>query len=276
MTGWAVEVRCPPDLMDTVGSWLVSQTGAGVEERTDGALASFAPDPESLAALERNLMAQFGDRCIVTAHPQEPVDWRTRWREGLGPRQVGRITILPSWDTSRPAPGTIPLVIDPEMAFGSGEHGSTRGALFLADRAVQPGSTMLDVGSGSGIVAITAALLGARRAIGIECDAEAIPVATQNAVRNKVGDRVSFLHGDAAILTPLLGPADLIVSNILRSVNTTLVAPLRAALSAKGVLIFAGMETDERSLFLPVLHQAGLQVHDETVDEGWWAVAACP
>jgi len=105
-------------------------------------------------------------------------------------------------------------------------------------------------------------------------DAEANEIAARNAERNGVADRVTFLEGDAADLAPLLGPCELLVSNILRSVNTRLLPAIAAALVPGGLAVFAGMEEPEAELFRPAFADAGFTPVDETVDAGWWAVAA--
>jgi len=165
-------------------------------------------------------------------------------------------------------------VLDPESAFGSGEHGSTRAALTLLERHLRRGDRVLDLGSGSGILAIAAVKLGAARAVGIENDPEASPVARRNADRNGVGDAVEFLDGDAGDLAPLLGPADLLLSNILRTVNTALLPAIVSALRPGGLAVFSGMECAEAELFRPALATAGLSACDEVEDAGWWAIAA--
>jgi ribosomal protein L11 methyltransferase len=271
MTWWAIDVRTTPERRDRVGAWLVARTGHAVEERDDGTLVTFAEDEAAAERLEAALAAEAP---VETARRAvEPVDWGVRWREGLGPRRIGRLTLTPSWTA---APGLTPpvVVLDPETAFGSGEHGSTRSALALLERHLAPGNQVLDLGSGSGIIAIAAVVLGAGRATGVELDAEANVVAVRNAERNGVADRVSFLEGDAADLAPLLGPCDLVVSNILRSVNTRLLPAIRAALRPGGLGVFAGMEAPEAEVFRPVLVRAGFTPVDEVVDAGWWAVAA--
>jgi ribosomal protein L11 methyltransferase len=166
------------------------------------------------------------------------------------------------------------VVLDPETAFGSGEHGSTRAALTLLERLIRPGDRVLDLGSGSGILSIAALKLGAARAIGVESDPEANEVALRNARRNEVDARVEFLDGDAGDLAPLAGPADLVLSNILRTVNTALLPAVLGSLRRGGIAIFAGMEVAEAPLFRPPLAASGLIPEDETVDAGWWAVAA--
>jgi ribosomal protein L11 methyltransferase len=190
----------------------------------------------------------------------------------LGARSFGRLTVTPSW--APPPTGVGPVVVlDPETAFGSGEHGSTRVALELLERSVRPGDYVLDLGSGSGILAIAAVKLGASRAVGIEQDVDANLVAARNAERNDVAGTVAFLHGDAADLAPLLGPADLVLSNILRLVNTALLPEIGSALRRGGVAIFSGMEVAEAALFVPPLEAAGFTVEDELTDTGWWGVA---
>jgi ribosomal protein L11 methylase PrmA len=99
-------------------------------------------------------------------------------------------------------------------------------------------------------------------------------VAWRNAGRNSVGDAVEFLDGDAGDLAPLLGPADLLLSNILRSVNTALLPAIVSALRPGGLAIFSGMECPEARIFRPVLAAAGLAACDEAEDGDWWAVAA--
>jgi len=273
MSWWAIDVRPDPSRREWVGAWLVTRTGQAVEERDDGTLVTFAEDERAADALVAALAAE-GEAPVATSRrPLQPVDWTTRWRDGLGPRHFGRLLVVPSWIELPPGDGPA-VVLDPESAFGSGEHGSTRGALTLLERHLRPGDRVLDLGSGSGILAIAAAKLGAASAVGIENDAEANPVAWRNAERNGVTASVDFLEGDAGDLAPLLGPADLLLSNILRLVNTALLPAIVAALRPGGLAIFSGMEELEAPLFRPVLETGGLAVRDEVTDTGWWAVAA--
>jgi ribosomal protein L11 methyltransferase len=273
MTWWAIDVRTTPAERERLGAWLVARTGQAVEERDDGTLVTFAPDESSADELVADLARQAASSAETSRRPIEPVDWSTRWRDGLGPRSFGRLTVAPSWVP--PAGASEPIVVlDPETAFGSGEHGSTRVALALLERLVHPGDFVLDLGTGSGILAIAAVKLGAARAIGVEQDPDANPVAARNAERNGVRARIELLEGDAGDLAPLLGPADLVLSNILRAVNTALLPAIGKALRPGGLAIFAGMEVVEAPLFVPPLEAAGFTVLDEQTDTGWWGVAA--
>jgi ribosomal protein L11 methyltransferase len=273
MTWWAIDVRTDPSRREWVGAWLVARTGQAVEERDDGTLVTFAEDERAADALVAALAAA-GDVPVESARRRlEAVDWTTRWRDGLGPRTFGRLTVVPSWIEALRSDGPT-VVLDPESAFGSGEHGSTRAALALLERHLRPGDRVLDLGSGSGILAIAAVKLGAAAAVGIENDPEAGPVALRNAERNGVTDAVQILEGDAGDLAPLLGPADLLLSNILRTVNTALLPAIVSALRPGGLAIFSGMETMEAAAFRPVLAASGLVERDQVTDAGWWAVAA--
>jgi ribosomal protein L11 methyltransferase len=274
MSWWAIDVRTAAAERDQVGAWLVSRTGQAVEERDDGTLVAFAPDEEAAERLIAELNRRTGSPLETRSHSLEPADWTTEWRSGLGARRVGRLKLVPSWVAEGAEPDELTVVLDPETAFGSGEHGSTRAALRLMDRLLLPGDRVLDLGSGSGILAIAAIKLGATSAIGIEVDPEASPVALRNADRNGVADQVEFLEGDAAALAPLAGPAELLVSNILRTVNTDLLPAIVASLSPGGIAIFSGMEEPEAEEFRRSLGDAGFIPFEESLDAGWWAVAA--
>ena len=274
MTWWAIDVRTSDGQRDSVGAWLVARTGQAVEERDDGTLVAFAPDEEAVAALVEELGREVDAPIVIEPRRVESTDWSTRWREGLGPRKLGRLTIIPSWLPEASAPDPLTIVLDPETAFGSGEHGSTRAALTLLSRLLRPGDRVIDLGSGSGILAISAIKLGAARAIGVAIDPEANEVASRNAARNSVSDRVEFLEGDAATLVRLVGPADLLLSNILRAVNTALLPVIVNALRPGGSAIFSGMEQPEAEEFRRILTDAGFRLEQETLDAGWWGVAA--
>lgn len=270
MSWWAIEVGPGSADRDLVGHALATLTGHAVEERPGGTLVGYLADEGSGGRIAAGLRERFGEVAVLV-RAVEVVDWTERWKEGLEIRRVGGLEIGPSW-LLEPGPGRV--VIDPEMAFGTGEHGSTRGALILLARHLTPGVSVLDLGCGSGILAIAAVKLGARHAIGIEIDAEAIPVAEANLRRNQAAGAVRILAGDAAPLAPLAGPAGLVVSNILRHANVALLEPIRRSLEPGGVAVFAGMEVEEAALFRAPLAGAGFEVVDETIDTGWWSVAA--
>jgi ribosomal protein L11 methyltransferase len=274
MSWCALDILATPPERSKVATWLVQRTGQSVVEQEDGSLLGVAPE-EHAGSLLLELQGAFGPAVLATARLLPEQDWSRLWRDGLGPRRIGRLLVTPSWAVP-PAAETPTVVIDPQTAFGTGEHGSTRSALCLLDRFIQPGMRIVDLGSGSGILAISAIKLGARRALGVDLDPEAEPIARENAERNQVADQVGFFTGDAATLGALLGPAELVLSNILRNQNESLLPVIGSMLVSGGVAVFAGMEQTERDRFLAALAQHGFRVLDETLDQGWWGVAASP
>jgi len=275
MGWWAVDVTpSAPTTGEALAAWLVARTGQAIEERDDGTLVTFAEDEVAARALVEAMAGSADPAATARVRPLEVVDWTTRWRDGIAPRRFGRLIVAPSWLDAGAGANDVVVVIDPEMAFGTGEHGSTRAALALMARHIAPGHAVLDLGSGSGILSIAAVRLGASRATGIEIDDEANVVASRNAELNGVTASCTFLDGDAALLAPLLGPVDLLLSNILRTVNVTLLPAIRDALAPGGLAIFSGMEEGEAPLFRPVLTSAGFAIVDEVLDAAWWAVAA--
>lgn len=272
MSWWALRVTPRAPQRETVAAWLVLTSGQAVEEREDGSLVAVLGSEELLEATRQGLEAKFGS-LPIEQHQVADVDWGTAWREGLAARSFGRLVVAPTWVDHDPAAGKVVVRLDPEMAFGSGEHGSTRVALALLVRHLRPGQRVLDLGTGSGILAIAARRLGASWAAGIDIDEESLPVAIRNAERNEVPD-IGFIAGDAANLAPLLGPVDVVVANILRLINEALLPEIIAALAPGGLALFSGMEATEAPQFLPRLQEAGMTVVDEVTDEGWWGVGA--
>ena len=134
-------------------------------------------------------------------------------------------------DAGPPPPGFVPfspaeveqsIIIEPGMAFGTGEHATTRGVIRLLQSVIRPGDRVADLGSGSAVLAIAAAKLGARYVAAIELDHDAIENAEQNVARNNVADRVSVIEGDAATLLPLVAPVRSLMSAIAPIMRTGL------------------------------------------------------
>jgi ribosomal protein L11 methyltransferase len=273
MSWISLQVAAPAERREALGAWLVAHTGQAVEERADGTLMAFAATAADADRLEQALRGEWGTSLTRAEMPE--VNWVERWKDGIPSRRFGRLVVTPSW-LADPAHVGPQVIIDPETAFGTGEHGSTRVALALLERHVQPGDRMLDLGSGSGILSIAAVKLGARRAVGIEVDEDANEVAELNATRNGVADRVEFLFGDAAQLAPVVGPAEILCSNILRLVNVALLPEIRASLVPGGIAIFSGMEHTEAPAFRAALAAQRYTEIDEEIDAGWWGVAARP
>ena len=200
------------------------------------------------------------------------VDWSVKWRDGVCAHTVGALEIAPPWlATGRDPSRTI--VIEPAMAFGTGDHATTRGVLHLMQSVVRPGDAVADLGCGSAVLAIAAARLGARRVAAIELDPDAIANAEANVVRNGVGDRVAVLEGDASVLLPLVAPVRVVLANIISSVIESLLPAIRDSLSDAGVAIFSGMLMTERITMRAVFRAGGWDELAEHAEGEWWTVS---
>jgi ribosomal protein L11 methyltransferase len=277
---WMVlTVRVPAaDVEDDLAEALLALGGAAVEEEVDLLTTYLLPpeDPDAFAREAYDILCAAAGvaKLDVIWRWQADEDWARSWRRGLQPRRVGeRLIVAPSWTRPEPGPDDVVVVIDPEMAFGTGEHATTRLTLALLERALRPGDRVLDVGTGSGILAIAAAHLGAGEVVAVESDPDAEENARQNLVRNGVAHRVHFERGvvDAAYLAGA-GRWDGIVANVLSGVLRPLLPALRDALRPDGRLILCGILEEESAGMLESAAGAGLVPEAELAEEGWWAV----
>jgi ribosomal protein L11 methyltransferase len=248
---------------------LFAHGAAGVHEDGPALVTFFAEGGVDRAALQQSLArADVGARVEITS--VEDPDWSHRWRDGISAHAVGRLTVAPPWLAGASDPATT-IVIDPGMAFGTGEHESTRGALRLLCGIVRPGDTVADLGAGSGVLSIAAAKLGAARAIAIEIDGDAIANAEANVRRNGVADRVHVIQGDAAALLPLVAPVRIVLANIVSSVLLDLLPVMAKALADDGRAVLGGMLVDERAVMVDALAVAGWSVVEDDIEAGWWS-----
>jgi ribosomal protein L11 methyltransferase len=253
------------DQRGAVVDTLVSFGSTGIQDEGPS-LLTYLPQDTDVAALRLAL----GEARVQISDFDERAS-EIEWHGTVAAHTVGGITVTPPWLTA-PADG-IRIAIDPGMAFGTGEHETTRGVLALMQRVIRPGDTVADLGAGSAVLAIAAAALGAARVVAIEMDPDAIGNAEENVARNGVGDRVHVMLGDAGVLLPLLAPVRLVLANIISSVLIELLPAIGAALSADGDAVLSGMLTAERTHMLAVLKEGGWEVTGEIADGEWWSVA---
>jgi ribosomal protein L11 methyltransferase len=272
-----------PDLLAIAAEELLAAGGASVVEE-EGSVTTFLPpppDPErAVAELHARLFAQFplGAELRVEMRWQADEDWALTWKRGLRPRRItDRLVVKPTWTEWERQSGELVIDIDPQMAFGTGEHASTRGSLRLLDAAVRPGDRVLDVGSGSAILAIAAAGLGAGEVVAVEYDPDANINARDNLRQNGVEEKVQIIEAMAdAELIGELGRFDLVLANILSSVIRPLLPAFRTALPHDGRLIVSGiLQTEQREVVTDAL-RAGLRVEREDREEEWWSALLVP
>jgi ribosomal protein L11 methyltransferase len=199
-------------------------------------------------------------------------DWARRSQEHLGPVTVGRITVAPPWHlaprTLPPAPRTIHLVIAPSTGFGTGHHASTRLCLHLLQRFDLNGRSVLDVGTGSGILAIAAARLGARRVVGIDIDEDALRAARENLTLNPEATGVELRAAD--LTDPSLEPAEVVVANLTGAALVRTASRLMSLTETGGVTIVSGFLEEEASAVRQAFGDAA--AISETVEDGWMSI----
>jgi len=255
---WSVTVDADAAQADDLAAALFDEGASGVEVR-DGQEAPM-PGARQPAPGRALLVAWFADRAAASeaagarggALSEVPdQDWGEAWRKGLGPLRIGRVFVRPSWVEARPPADAVEVVLDPGMAFGTGSHPTTSLCLAaLSDLlAARPGASVLDVGTGSGILAIAARKLGAGRVAGNDDDPVAVRVARENAAAN--GAEVDLTEAPLALVP---GAFDVVVANILANTLVELAGDVAARLAPGGVAILSGIlgpqEDEVRAAYL--------------------------
>lgn len=265
-SGWT-EVRVRTDKRAEVVAALFGIGAEGVEERDSEVVTHFRHLDRS-TALQTLRAADSAASVEFAATPN--VDWSSEWRSRLRARRVGRLVITPPW-LAEDFSAEDRVVIEPGMAFGTGDHETTRGVLELMQRVVRAGDVVADLGAGSAVLAIAAAKLGARLAIAIEMDPDAIGNAELNVATNDVADRCTVLQGDAAALLPLVAPVRVILANILAVTVIDLLPAMANALEHEGSAIVSGILLAEREEVERAARGSGLRVLDTIEDGVWWS-----
>ena len=208
----------------------------------------------------------------LQVHRLADADWAEAWKAHYRPIRIGeRLLISPSWSEPETAPGDKTIWLDPGMAFGTGTHPSTQLILLLLERTLRPGISVLDVGTGSGILAIAALKLGAASVYATDIDADAITIARKNAEINQVADKLTLAVGSI----PDSGTFPLICANILADVLAELLLRqgLAARLAREGVMLLSGIIVPRRHLVDLALAARSLEVIDTVQDGDWVALA---
>jgi ribosomal protein L11 methyltransferase len=220
----------------------------------------------------------FGLRPIGELHTRlvDETDWADAWKAYFPVLRVGRrLVIRPTWRRHRAAPDDVVLALDPGMAFGTGLHPTTRlclaGVEALADRGVLDGARALDVGCGSGILAIAAIRLGAAEALGVDTDPIAVEATLANAGRNRTGRRIRAREGSLPSGEPAF---DVVLANLIAGVLVPLAAPLAAELRPGGSLVASGIFIDREGEVAAAFEAAGLRVRQRTAEGDWVALEA--
>jgi ribosomal protein L11 methyltransferase len=232
------------------------------------------PEDEAAApaveATERALwhLQAFGLRPVgeLRVRSVDDVDWTEAWKAGYAPQRIGRVVIVPSWLSEPIGPDEVELRLDPGMAFGTGLHPSTRGCLMLLQQVSPMPAAILDVGSGSGILALAALRLGAERAVCLDTDPLAVAATLANAAANGLAPRVVAHQGT---LEAPDATYHLILANLVASTLIELAGSLAAHAKPGGMLVAGGIIEGHADEVLAALTNAGF-APSERIDEGEW------
>ncbi|MFN3199843.1 MAG: 50S ribosomal protein L11 methyltransferase [Bradymonadia bacterium] len=283
MSWWRLSVNVPMEQGETL-SWLIAeQADVAVEIQDESTMvksavtetgkvrlviSSATPPDDDLRWVVEGWLQRFGiTDGDLTVERREDEDWRTGWRAWFTGRQISaRIAVRPPWEPEATQPGVHDLIIEPGMAFGTGTHETTRGALKLLDEMLGARTdhpTLLDVGSGSGLLAFAAWRLGARP-VGVEIDPVAVENARHNRGLNGADDAVELHVGSAADVEGLF---DIVVVNIIAPVLIEIADQVKQRVA--GDLILSGMLAHEREQVLAAYPEFTVL---EAREEGQWSV----
>lgn len=209
---------------------------------------------------------------IVTVTKVNEEDWENNWKKYYKPAKVGdRIVIKPVWEEYEGEEGDIIVELDPGMAFGTGTHETTRMCIKALEKYVSKDSTVFDIGTGSGILAIVAAKLQAAKVIGVDLDPVAVKSAQENVKLNKL-DNIEILHGN--LLDVVEGKADIVVANIIADIILILMDDVKKCINKGGWFISSGILKDRKEEVAEKLTGAGFEVAEANVEGEWACIVA--
>ena len=200
-------------------------------------------------------------------------DWAENWKKAFKPIRLGsHMVVKPGWADCELQPGDKLIEIDPGMAFGTGTHETTGMCVELVEKYVTPGVDAIDVGTGTGILAIAAAHMGAKDVLAIDIDRVAVRVAEENVRINGFEATIRCAAGD--LLESVDAQADVVIANIIADVIVMMAAPVKAHIRDGGVFICSGISSERRQDVLDALDAAGYELLDARERGGWCAMAA--
>ena len=268
-----IALRITPDSnRDGVIAALFESGSQGVHE--DGSIVVTHFPADARIADIRDAVAEADPHAAIAIAEAADTDY-SQWRASVSAHQVGDLIITPPWLAAEYDPRKS-IIVDPAMAFGTGEHPTTRGSIRLMHGVVRPGDVVADLGAGSAVLSIAAVRLGAARVAAVEIDHDSIGNAEQNVSANGVSDQVEIIEGDATILLPLLAPVRLVLANIISSVLLEMLPAIKNALSAGGQAILSGILTEERDAMVAALRSRRWTIEREDTEDLWWSVQIAP
>lgn len=213
-------------------------------------------------------------RLYVESKLVDDEDWKDNWKEYFKPARVtDRIVIKPSWeDYAKEKVDDLIIEIDPGMAFGTGTHATTSLCLKLLEKHLKKGDAVLDVGCGSGILAIASALLGAEKTLGIEIDPIAVAISKENVDLNKLVQKIEIQEGDLTKGIDFKG--DMVVANLMADLVIMLSEDVAKHLKQEGIYISSGILIEKQAQVVEKISRSGFEIIEILEQDGWCAIAA--
>jgi ribosomal protein L11 methyltransferase len=230
--------------------------------------------PEAVDATERALwhLQAFGLRPVgqLRVRAVDDAGWTDAWKRHYVPQRIGRVVIVPSWVEHEAGPDDVVIILDPGMAFGTGLHPTTRACLELLQEMKPMPARLIDVGCGSGVLALAGLRLGAGWAVGCDTDPIAVDAARANAERNGLGERLEVRQGSLPEIAVERFP--LVLANLVAALLVELAPRLAAHLSPGGTLVAGGIISGRADEIVGALRDAGLDLVEKRDDGEWVAL----
>jgi ribosomal protein L11 methyltransferase len=287
-----IRVEIHPHLLDAVANFLIEQGSPGVsQEKVSGSpgrkrerLVAYFPGRLPIGPIRKKIRAYVSQLCrphrsSFTLNQRRIVDpgWGEAWKEYFKPLRVSpHLVVKPPWEHYRPKEKDLVIEIDPGMAFGTGSHPTTRMCLQVLEEVMRngrPAHSVLDVGTGSGILAIAARKMGARHIVAVDIDPVAIQGARENAALNKVSAGIHFRTGS---LEGIRATFDLVLANLLPQELLGLIPALARRVSARGAVIVSGFLGRQKKEIAKAMEKERLEIQAARTFQGWHSFVLRP
>ncbi len=291
-----VSLRVQPEACDDVSDLLQQLTGSGVT--IEPPIEALGPDegyildekepltlrgylyggvsPSARSSIRRGIVgAGYGPSIAGSLHWRtiREEDWATAWKEHYHVEHAGKIAIRPAWREYTPKKGELVVTLDPGMAFGTGQHATTRMALVALQELITPDAHVLDLGAGSGVLAIAAIGLGARYAIAVDTEIQAYEACISNAALNDMEEKIRSVHGSLDDVAAD-GPYDLVLANINAATVTRLAQGMHDVLKPGCCVVAGGIIEEREPAPVAALEAAGFTI-EKRLQEGDWRCLIC-
>ncbi len=245
-------------------------------DKTRASVSVFLTPDKSIAEHKAFLTERFSALQIpvsITVDTMREEDWAENWKQYYHPMHFGRVTVVPAWEEYTPQDGEVTLLMDPGMAFGTGTHETTRLALFFLEREMKSGARVLDVGTGSGILSIAAARLGASYCLATDLDPDAVKNARENVEKNGC-DSIECRVSDLLSAVEVGDTYDFVLANIVADILLLLIPEVSRVMKPHATFVLSGIIASRTTEVTEALRLYGFTVNETATENDWNAILA--